>query len=259
MIRDAMSCREPQLPDDRTAKQLVQLCLPGVEVCLHDDGSQRMMCDLDLRWPDGHVEALEVTRATSAILRHVFHQIDRQGPVIARESTRDWSVWLAPATTDVRSVRAEIDHLLSLVEQAGIARFGAREERTSVAVARLCRQLGILYAFSREATREQPRIVLHPPTHAWWEQPEVVNQVVEDHAQRNAAKLAQSGRKERHLFVLFDLGEVEAFTALRGSETPEAPPQLPEAVTTAWAASHRADESPVLWRVRRTGRWEVLL
>jgi hypothetical protein len=254
-----MTCREPQEPDDRTAKQLVQLCLPGVEVCLHDDNSQRMMHDLDLRWPDGHVEAMEVTRATSATMRRVAKRLEQQGPVIARESTHDWRVWLARTTTDVRAVRAKIDHLLSLVEQEGIARFGMWEERTSAAVADLCQQLGVRSGYSREPTREQPRIVLHLPMHAWFEQPEYVNKVIEDHAQRNAAKLAQSGREERHLFVLFDLGEMEAFSALRAPETPKAPPQLPEAITTAWAAGYRADESTALWRVRRAGRWEVLL
>jgi hypothetical protein len=58
---DVMTCREPQRPDDQSAKQLVQVCLPEVEVCLHDDGSEPMMYDLDLRWPDGRIEALEVT------------------------------------------------------------------------------------------------------------------------------------------------------------------------------------------------------
>jgi hypothetical protein len=48
-----MACRDPQRPDNQTARQLVQSCLPQVEVCLHDDGSEPMMYDLDLRWPMG--------------------------------------------------------------------------------------------------------------------------------------------------------------------------------------------------------------
>ncbi len=255
-----MTCRDPQRPDERTAKELVQLCLGGVEVCLHDDGTEPMMHDLDLRWSDGRVEAMEVTRATSAPMRHVAHQLDQQGPVLARESTRNWNVWLASGATDVGLVRAQIDHLLSLVEQAGITRFGAREARTSVAPARVCRQLGITYGWSSEpAAGGQPKIVLNLPTHAWFQQPEAVNAVVEDHAERNATKLARSGRQERHLFVLFDLGEVEAWSVLRDGEPPEAPPRLPEPVTTAWAAGHRPDGTPIVWRVHRPGRWEVLL
>jgi hypothetical protein len=60
-----MACPEAQRPDDQTAKQLVRLCLPEVEVCLHDDGSEDMMYDLELRWPDGHAEAMEVTTDTA--------------------------------------------------------------------------------------------------------------------------------------------------------------------------------------------------
>ncbi len=252
-----MPCREPLRSDDRTAKQLVQLCLRDVEVCLHDDGSEPMMYDLDLRWSDGRVEAMEVTTATSATLRKVAQRIERQGPVIAKDSTRDWFVWLAAGTTDVSSVRAKIDHLLSLVEQAGITRFGA-QERTSAAVASLHQEAGVLSGLSREAKRQQPRIVLHLPQHWWRHQPETVNRVVEDHARLNETKLVRSGREERHLFVMFDFSEMEAWSALVEREPPEAPPELPEAITTAWAATYRQG-GPVVWRAHRGSRWEVLL
>jgi hypothetical protein len=45
--------------------------------------------------------------------------------------------FLAAYDTDVAAVRARIDHLLSLVEQTGLTSFGEREERRSVAVARV--------------------------------------------------------------------------------------------------------------------------
>jgi hypothetical protein len=47
----------------------------------------------------------------------------------------------------VRSVRARIDHLLSLVEQAGHTSISRREERGSPAVARV-RRLGIDYGYT---------------------------------------------------------------------------------------------------------------
>jgi hypothetical protein len=97
-----MTCREPQRPDDQSAKQLVQVCLPEVEVCLHDDGSEPMMYDLDLRWPDGRIEALEVTRATSASLRRLLHRLGRQGTIAGTE----WLVagWFTlPPTTSTSS------------------------------------------------------------------------------------------------------------------------------------------------------------
>jgi hypothetical protein len=253
-----MACREPQRPDDQTAKQLLQSCLPEVEVCLHDDGSEPMMYDLDLRWPDGRVEAFEVTKATSASMRHLLARLGRQGTIAATECARSWVVPLATYDTDVRAVRARIDHLLGLVEQAGLTNFGERDERRSVAVARV-RRLGVNAAYSYPPRDGQPRIRLELPVQAWWQRPEAVNAVVEDHAVRNAEKLARSGRAERHLFVLFDSGEAEAWGVMLDGEPPEASPQLPEAVTAAWVTTIRADGNPTVWRVRRAGRWEVVL
>jgi hypothetical protein len=219
------------------------------------------MYDLKLRWPDGHIEAMEVTRATSETMRQVVKRLDRQGPVIATEATRNWYVTLNPDTTDVKRVRSKIDHLLSQVEQAGLTelRIGGFEERRSAAVAAV-RELGVQTGTSSECVSGQPRIKLHLPMRWWRQQPELVNSVVEAHAhaQDNVEKLARSGCGERHLFVLFDIGEMEALSVIHDREPPEAPPQLPEAVTTAWVASDRAD-TPIVWRVRRTGSWEVLL
>jgi hypothetical protein len=232
-----MACRDTQRPDDQTAKQLVQSCLPEVEVCLHDDGSEPMMYDLDLRWPDGRIEALEVTKATSTSMRHLHARLRRQGMIAAAECARSWMAFLAAYDTDVAAVRARIDHLLSLVEQTGLTSFGEREERRSVAVARV-RRLGVDAAYSYPPTGDgQPRIRLELPVRAWWQQSEAVNAVVEDHAARNAGKLARSGRAERHLFVLFDSGEAEAWSVMLDGGPPDASPQLPEAVTTAWVTT----------------------
>jgi hypothetical protein len=254
-----MACRDPQRPDDQAAKQLVRLCLPEVEVCLHDDGSESMMYDLDLRWPDGRVDAVEVTIATSESLRRLRRRLARRGRLDAVESTRSWIVPLAGSTTDVAAVRARIDHLLSLVEQAGFTAFGQHEARRSVPVARV-RRLGVDLGWSYVPVNGPPRIWLELPHRGWWQQPETVNAVVEDHAARNKEKLARSGRAERHLFVLLDSGEAEAWSVMLDGEPPEASPQLPEAVTTAWVTTTRADGNPTVWRVdRRAGRWEVLL
>jgi hypothetical protein len=256
---DAMTCPEPERDDERTAKRLVRLCLGDVEVCRHDDGSRPGMYDLELRWPNGDVEAMEVTRATSATLRHVGHQFDRQGLIAAAETTRSWIVHLAADTTDVRSVRAKIDHQLRQVELAGFTTFAEREEAASVAVARVRRRLGVDSAWSYEAIGEQPRIRLTFQAQAVFIRAEAVNAVVEDQALRNADKLARSGRTERHLFVLVDFGATSAWLGLLERDPPATPPQLPEAVTTVWAASSRADRSPIVWRIRRAGHWEVLL
>jgi len=60
-------------------------------------------------------------------------------------------------------------------------------------------------------------------------------------------------------FMLVAPGSMESWSGLIEREPPEAVPQLPEAVTTAWAADYRSDGRPVVWRARRPGRWEVLL
>jgi hypothetical protein len=265
-----MDCREPQRADDRIAKQLVQLCLPEVEVCLHDDGSEPMMYDLDLWWPDGHVEAMEVTIAIDDDLLRLDLRLIRHGTVIpAKESTRNWSLALASGTTEVRAVRGKADHLLSLVERAGVSRFSERDEHESVAAARVLHRLGVAHGFSFNAHSEPPKITLVGPAPArHFIQPESlasINKVVEDHARRNEKKLALSGCKERHLFVLFDFTSPEGWNAfVEQDEPPEMPLRLPDTVTTVWAAwpmgrNGPFDASPVVWRVRRGGRWEVLL
>jgi hypothetical protein len=121
------------------------------------------------------------------------------------------------------------------------------------------RRLGVDSAYSYPPRGGQPQIRLELPVRAWWQQPEAVNAVVEDHASRNAEKLARSGRAERHLFVLFDSGEAQAWSVMLDGEPPETSPQLPREVTTAWVTTRRADGNSTVWRVQRAGRWEVLL
>jgi hypothetical protein len=114
--------------------------------------------------------------------------------------------------------------------------------------------IGVDSAISREPAHKQPRIGLVGPSHWWWEKPEAVNHAVERLASANAEKLARSGRDERHLFVLIEAISFEASSALVGRKLPEDPPQLPEAIATAWVAGYGVDGAPVVWRVRRTGR-----
>jgi hypothetical protein len=263
-----MACRDPQRPDDQTAKQLLQLCLPQVQVCLQDDGSEPMMYDLDLWWPDGHAEAMEVTIAIDDDLLRLDLRLVRHGSMIpARESTRDWTLGLASGTTEVRAVKGKADHLLSLVERAGVTRFIARNENESVTAIRMLRRLGVSHGYSFNARREPPKInIVSPGTARHWIQPESINKVVEDHARRNEKKLALSGCDERHLFVLFDFTSPEGWNAfVEEGEPPEMPLHLPDAVTTVWAAWPMGRNGPfyasppVVWRVRRGGRWEVLL
>jgi hypothetical protein len=165
-MSDVMTCRGPNRPDEQTAKQLLLLlCLPEVQVCLIDDNSRPMLYDLDLRWPHGRVEALEVTRATAASLRHLVHRLRRQGgTVAATECARTWVVPLVDGA-DVAAVRARIDQLLGLVERAGLTKFGERDERRSVAVARV-RRLGVDSAYSYHPKSGQPKIMLELPVRA---------------------------------------------------------------------------------------------
>lgn len=174
---------------------------------------------------------------------------------------------MASGTIEVRAVKGNADHLLSLVERAGVTRFIARDENESVAAIRVLRQLGISHGVSFiNARREPPKInIVSPGTARHWIQPESINKVVEGHARRNEQKLALSGCNERHLFVLFHFTSPEGWNAfVEQGEPPETPPRLPDAVTTAWAAwpmgrNGPFGSSPVVWRVRRAGRWEVLL
>jgi hypothetical protein len=62
-------------------------------------------------------------------------------------------------------VRARIDQLLGLVERAGLTKFGERDERRSVAVARV-RRLGVDSAYSYHPKSGQPKIMLELPVRA---------------------------------------------------------------------------------------------
>lgn len=127
-------------------------------------------------------------------------------------------------------------------------------------------RLGVAYGFSSESRGGQTEItLLGAGLKRFFVQPGSINEVVEDHARRNEQKLAMSGRNQRHLFVLFHYSSPEGWNAfMEQRKPPDLPPQLPEAITTAWVAlpSGRTlpfGSSPVVWRVHRAGRWEVLL
>jgi hypothetical protein len=186
-----MNCQEPQRPADRAATHLVRHCLPDVEVCLHDDGSQPMMHDLDLQWPDGHTGAMEVTLAIDADLLRLDLRLARHGSVIpARETTRTWTLMLASGTTEVRAVRDKADHLLSLVERAEITMFSWRDGHQPVPAAQALHWLGVAHGISSNASSEPPSITLLGPGPAVYHgQPKSINAVVEDHARRNEMKL----------------------------------------------------------------------
>jgi hypothetical protein len=226
-----------------------------------------MMYDLDLRWPDGHVEAMEVTIAIDADLLRLGLRLARYGSgILAQESTRDWLLLLTPGTIDVRAITSVADRLLSMAEHAGVTSFSERDEREPVAAAWKLRRLGVAHGFSYEPRGTHPRITLVGPAPAqYFIQPESINKVVEDHARRNATKLALSGCEERHLLVLFDYTSPEGWHAFQEQrDPPELPPRLPEAITTVWAAlpigrTLPFGSRPVVWRVRRGGRWEMLL
>jgi hypothetical protein len=133
----------------------------------------------------------------------------------------------------------------------------------------MLRGLGVAHGFSFNAGSEPPKVTLYGPAPArYFIQPEStnsINKVIEDHARRNGNKLALSGHDERHLFVLFDFTSPEGWNAfMEQRKPPDLPPLLPEAITTVWAAwpvgrTLPIGSSPVVWRVRRAGRWEVLL
>ena len=106
-----MECRQPQPVEERRVKELLEEIYSGLQVCGHEDGSRNKMHDLDLRWPDGRIEAMEVTSASSlevsaikAAARDLTPQLTMVQPVKVR---RAWVVTLG-AKSHWRKVRPHL-------------------------------------------------------------------------------------------------------------------------------------------------------
>lgn len=269
----------PQRDHERWVKQLLERAFPGLVICQHDDQSRRMMHDLDLHWPDGRIEAMEVTRAHSRaweVLTAAAHDLLREESVIRDPAVRhSWIVTLA-AQRQVRDVRRHLGRIRDelagvLAEREAETSFGLLRDQMncqSAAIIKL-RSLGVAVAIAMPGD-SPPVVFVLPPQLGEHEEMDplpssLINDVISENALLNADKLEQSGRSERHLFVWVDhlhpaWQAFDTTTLLEDTWElmPEGVPSLPPAVTVAWAAAEPLEpvQEAVVWRVQPPAPWE---
>jgi hypothetical protein len=94
-----MECRPPRREDERRVKRLLEELFPGLQACSYDDNSRPGMYDLELRWPDGRIEAMEVTSAASqevSAITAAAHDLRRPRFMVKAVKVRyRWSIELA--------------------------------------------------------------------------------------------------------------------------------------------------------------------
>jgi hypothetical protein len=267
-----MECRQPTREEEHRVKELLEAIYPGLQVCQYEDGSRGRMHDLDLCWPDGRIEAMEVTSAASGevsamkaaandLLKPQFAMVQ------AVKVSQTWIVALAakPNWRDVRphleEVHRQLDERLADLEAEETSFVNSWQRKPWSKAEQALRNLGVVTAIALPADPD-PLIFLQPP-HPDELEPaatSLLNHEIETNARANAEKLGQSGREERHLFVwidrihpvwtVFQSVLLEEGWDLLPLETPNLPPE----VTTAWAATEVFDT--VVWRVQRSMQWE---
>jgi len=232
------------------------------------------MHDLDLRWPDGRIEAMEVTSAASSAvsaMKAAANDLRKPylGKVEAVKVRRCWLVTLAPRQNSkavrphLAKVHRQLDERLAELEAQGMWAFHRWSTSRQSNAGQALSDLGVVAAFGIPADPD-PGIFLAPPHPAELEPvpARLLNDEIEANARANADKLGRSGCSERHLFVWVDdlhpLWTVfESMLLEEGWDLlPPTAPNLPPEVTTAWAATEMFDT--VVWQVQPPALWEEI-
>ncbi len=272
-----MECRPPRREDERRVKRLIEELFPGLQACSYDDNTGDGKYDLELRWPDGRIEAMEVTSAANqevSAIKAAAHDLRKPRFMVTAVRVRyHWSIELAAQQhfKQVRPQLAELGRHLDerLAEREAEPTFNLLHDQMahqSKAVEAL-RALGVVTAIALPADPD-PGISLLPPGPPEPDEFEptsanLLNDVIEieAHAKDNVSKLGRSGRSERHLWVWVDdlhpAWQVFDSTTLLDDTwdlLPQAIPVLPPEVTTAWAATEKY--ATVVWQVRPPEPWQ---
>ena len=198
--------------------------------------------DFDLRLPDGELAALEVT--ASADQRHlqflaVLGDERRGGQFVGAERCqRDW--WVHPEEgARIDRIREKVDEYLQPIEESGLAKFfSPTDAHDHEGVRRIWRDLHIE---AGQVVRWKPpgRIGIAAPGRGGWVDGDYISRAVQKEANKrdNSEKLDASGLAQRHLFVFVDSSNHYAWGPMVRGMVPAAAPDLPEAITHAWAVS----------------------
>jgi hypothetical protein len=232
------------------------------------------MHDLDLYWPDGRVEAMEVTSASShavEAMKAAANDLRKpyRGMVEAVKVRRCWLVTLAPQQSSqqvgrqLAEIHSQLDERLAQLEAAGMWSFHRWSTDYHSEPGQALSKLGVVTAFGLPADPDSGIFLVPPhPEEIEPASSKLLNDEIEANANANADKLGRSGCQERHLFVW--VGQLHPLWTLFESLLleegwdllPPSPPNLPPEVTTAWAATEIFDT--VLWRVKPPAPWEEI-
>ena len=224
----------------------------GARAERRDFGGQQLR-DFDLRFPDGHVEPLEVTRHFDQAATETWERLeraDREAPTLARAWTLDIPSRQQTAggkieAYGVREFLRDAEPALHQLEAAGYERFdfgaGARDPSVAAACDTLLR-LGVQFGVSHRVPPGTPGRISAVASVGGITDPNRVAEAIEAEAADagNQTKLREPvSAPRRHLFVVFDPSSGSAFNAVDRGMLGRLP-VLPASITTVWAfARHR--------------------
>ena len=246
-------------PEEVWASELIALALDA-EVVQHDDGSADAMHDLDIRYDDGRIAAVEVTAAVDPEATVLWNLMNGDGRWIEPDLRGGWMVSLTPGARAKR-VRAELPRLLRQLEDDGVAEVAVRRRQSSDERLVLASSLGVRrmhqsgtdFPGSIYVTLDLPSersggfVADDSDALARW-----IGPFLADERRDVCEKLAASDREERHAFVLVPGFTTAAFAVAdvlfrRDPPLPSLDPDLPTGVTDVWILS--------TWVAGRGFRW----
>jgi hypothetical protein len=235
--------------EEKWVAECLEAILPGTSVVQHDDNSLNSMHDLDLHRDGERIGACEVTSAAEPTQIELWNLANGEGEVWKdRRLRHSWIVHVNPAICRYKKLRTDLPPVLRDLEQREVLNAGSRYPLRHPP--RELARLGVTRA-ERFETKGDPAIfpLFDLPDEqdggmvpsdanvlvAWLDQ--WINSPAQAH---NATKLANSGARDRHLFVLFPgfssaPFEVTACLMWGDVQVPTSPPRLPLGVTHLWA------------------------
>jgi hypothetical protein len=246
--------------EERWAQACIQQALPESVVEQHDDGSRSGMYDLKIFYPDESIAAVEVSAAADGKQVELGKQLYDQGqgwrvPDLAGT----WWVRVSPSA-QVRTLRRELPGLLYALERNGVTVIRGRRSGTNGPAAlasRLCivearqAQVPTEYAGRIFATIEKSPEQMggYSPTTgdpvAVW----LGEWLSEPSSADNLQKLARSGMRERHMFVLVPSSSSVSFAVMDLLASSDAP--LPTAGADLPKSSLQPEAMTSVLRARR--------
>ena len=258
------------------AKRVLESVLSGTTLEFRQEQSHGEY-DFDLRYPDGTLAAVEVTRSmvpsqmqTSAAI----HNKKNKPVVDATKCKNAWTIIPTP-NANIAAIRENVDEYLSALEEAGLKEFSAFAAFNSKqlreaglgevfpdaivprCVERICDDLGI-QGGSVISSEGPPKIMLGHPIYGGAFNSDSAIQAgrLEYQKDDNRKKLDAANTKERHLVVYIDVTNGTPWTALTELDPPAAIPDLPREISHVWLVGDmgQADKF-IVWRASTADIW----